>query len=202
MVTKGEGKVPSLNRDLQDGQPFYQSPALEKLEDGSATAGDAGPDDGSQPFFDHQEPVSAQLDGGTTTGHWHPYNHSQNPGPLNSLKTWWQDGRQGGKICMGRADYWWGYLTLFLLTLLADFAFVTPMLMAGISIDSAVVDGVTRLIGVPIYILSVVNTVERLHDTGHSGWNFLWVLTGIGAVYVIILCCLKTKWSEQRWPRL
>ncbi|WP_141344430.1 DUF805 domain-containing protein, partial [Limosilactobacillus fermentum] len=57
------------------------------------------------------------------------------------------------------------------------------------------------------YIQSMVSVIwvipaiiERLHDTDHSGWNFLWYLTGIGAIWVIILLCQPTN-HAARWPR-
>lgn len=38
-----------------------------------------------------------------------------------------------------------------------------------------------------VFIPSLAVTVRRLHDVGKSGWNYLWVLTCIGALYVLYL---------------
>lgn len=42
-------------------------------------------------------------------------------------------------------------------------------------------------------------TCRRLHDTNKSGWNQLWVLTGIGALVVLIWLCTATKPGENRF---
>ena len=52
-----------------------------------------------------------------------------------------------------------------------------------------------------VYV-SLVTIVQRLHDTGHSGWNWIWCLTGIGGIYVLFLLCQPTNWNEQRWVRV
>lgn len=181
---------------------IFQPSAENQLAKAGINTGGAEAVNATTPFLeeDQQEPISANL-AQDHHNDWRPYNHSQKPGFISSLKVWWLDSRKGANICMGRADYWWGYLAMLVLTIAVDFLFVTPMLMAGISFDSAVVDGVMRTISIPIYILSILTTIERLHDTGHSGWNFLLILTGIGGIYVLLLCCQKTKWSKQRWPR-
>jgi len=38
-----------------------------------------------------------------------------------------------------------------------------------------------------ILLPSLAVLVRRLHDTGKSGWNILWILTGIGAFYILYL---------------
>lgn len=57
--------------------------------------------------------------------------------------------------------------------------------------DLAAYGGGTGVIGsiysLAIFIPSLAVTVRRLHDTGKSGWNYLWVLTCIGAFYVLYL---------------
>ena len=47
--------------------------------------------------------------------------------------------------------------------------------------------------GVVTVIPSLSVSVRRLHDVGKSGWNLLWILTGIGGIYVLYLW---TKPSE------
>lgn len=41
---------------------------------------------------------------------------------------------------------------------------------------------------------SLALMVRRLHDTGVSGWNYLWFLTIIGGVYVIYLLARESKY--------
>lgn len=57
--------------------------------------------------------------------------------------------------------------------------------------ELAAYGGGTGVIGgiysLAVFIPSLAVTVRRLHDTGKSGWNYLWVLTCIGAFYVLYL---------------
>ena len=41
---------------------------------------------------------------------------------------------------------------------------------------------------------SLALMVRRLHDTGVSGWNYLWAFTIIGGVYVIYLLARESKY--------
>ncbi|TJZ62288.1 DUF805 domain-containing protein [Sphingobacterium olei] len=42
-----------------------------------------------------------------------------------------------------------------------------------------------------VLIPGLAVSVRRLHDTGRSGWNFLWVFTCIGIIYVLYLAILE-----------
>jgi len=41
--------------------------------------------------------------------------------------------------------------------------------------------------------------IRRLHDVGKSGWNYLWVLTGIGIFYIIFLNVQPSQQKENDW---
>ena len=43
------------------------------------------------------------------------------------------------------------------------------------------------IFGLLVSIPSLSLTVRRLHDVNKSGWNMLWILTLIGAFYVLYL---------------
>ena len=37
------------------------------------------------------------------------------------------------------------------------------------------------------FIPCLALSIRRLHDVGKSGWNILWLLTGIGLIYLVAL---------------
>lgn len=136
---------------------------------------------------------------------WLPYNQSGRPGLINSFNIWLKLFRNTNG-CMGRADFWWGYLAFIILYWLIIFCVAVGVL----AFDSS--DNVTALLAGPgnvIFWIStfifnlygIVATVERLHDTGHSGWNYCWSFTGIGSFYVLYLLVQPTNWNEKRWRR-
>lgn len=123
------------------------------------------------------------------------YNGSGKPGLISSTRLWLKTAFHADQ-CMGRADYWWGYLGLSLI----EFVFTC---FCG-SVPAGLYSTMMIILSVCIIFFAVINifaTVQRLHDAGHSGYNWLWCLTGIGAVYVLILSVLPTDWSYTKFPR-
>jgi len=47
---------------------------------------------------------------------------------------------------------------------------------------------------------SVALCVRRLHDTGHSGWWYLIVLTGIGAILLLVWFCMDSQPDNKYGP--
>lgn len=135
---------------------------------------------------------------------WRPYNETGQPSLMNSFSLWMHSLGQTNK-CMGRADYWWGYLAFLLLYWCAELlVFIVAALLLTVDQDlGTYVAGIlgTLVVAFSAYV-SIVTMVQRLHDTGHSGWNWLWCLTGIGGIYVLFLLCQPTNWNEQRWVRV
>ena len=53
--------------------------------------------------------------------------------------------------------------------------------------------------GLVVLIPSLSVTVRRLHDVNKSGWNILWILTIIGAFYVIYLNIIKGSEGDNHY---
>lgn len=135
---------------------------------------------------------------------WRPYNETGQPSLMNSFSLWMHSLGQTNK-CMGRADYWWGYLAFLLLYWCAELlVFIVAALL--LTVDQDLGTYVAGILGTVVVVfsayVSIVTMVQRLHDTGHSGWNWLWCLTGIGGIYVLFLLCQPTNWNDQRWVRV
>ncbi len=132
------------------------------------------------------------------------YNGSNNPGLINSTVYWLKNSFKPNQ-CMGRADYWWGTFSMTIVF------YIISIILLGIMNSSNGYYGPTGLfyfalliyilLTIVVEIMCIVTLVERLHDTGHSGYNWLWSLTGIGGFYVLFLILQPTNWNENRWPR-
>lgn len=133
-----------------------------------------------------------------------PYNGTSNPNLIPSSRLWLQTFYKPDQ-CMGRADFWWGYLGASIVSFFLPF--VGSFLLAGATAvyleDSLGVIFVLLVAAVALFIsvMTVFTMVQRLHDTGHSGYNWLWCLTGIGAIYVIVLLAQPTDWNYTEFPR-
>lgn len=151
----------------------------------------------------HQQPVS-MLDAAryqSRNNEWHPYNESVKPGISQSFNLWLKAFDRVNN-CMGRADFWWGYFAIFLINFLIILC--TGLIVLLIGNDTGIIVGYTIyfLNSLIVSIWVAISSMERLHDTGHSGWNYWWILTGIGGIYVIYLLCQPTNWNEKRWVRI
>lgn len=129
---------------------------------------------------------------------WHPYNQSAKPGLVNSFKVWLHS-FTNYKGCMGRADFWWGYLAFFLIYLVI--VCIDLLADSNPSGLSKVLDAIVSIFATFYGIVSIYAIVERFHDTGHSGWNYWWCLTVIGLLYIFYLLILPTNLDEKRWVR-
>ena len=89
-----------------------------------------------------------------------------------------------------RSEFWWFYLLLLLIWL--------PVLF------------VAENAGVPVEAMSLLGYVywavllsgvgaRRLHDTNHSGWWQLLILTGIGGLVLLVWWCQKGTPSQNRF---
>ncbi|MDR2281950.1 MAG: DUF805 domain-containing protein [Sphingobacterium sp.] len=89
-----------------------------------------------------------------------------------------------------RKEYWMFFLInvgISLVLSLIDSVFGLKMggnEMAAYGGGTGVIGGIYSL---AVFIPGLAVTVRRLHDSGKSGWNYLWVLTCIGAFYVLYL---------------
>jgi len=89
-----------------------------------------------------------------------------------------------------RSEYWWFYLWVQLLSIPAGVVdgFVSPE-----------VGAVGALVSLAFLLPSLSVGVRRLHDSGKSGWNLLWVLTIIGALYVLYLTIIEGETTPNAY---
>ncbi len=81
-----------------------------------------------------------------------------------------------------RSEYWWFALWVQVLSIPAGVVdgFVSP----EVGLVGALVSLILLLPGLSV-------GVRRLHDSGKSGWNLLWVFTIIGVFYVLYLSIIE-----------
>lgn len=90
-----------------------------------------------------------------------------------------------------RSEFWWFYLAVVLVWL--------PILFVLINVVG-VADQTVQLLAYVYYaVVSSGIGARRLHDTNHSGWWQLLVLTGIGALVLLIWLCRKGTAAPNRF---
>ena len=128
------------------------------------------------------------------------YNESGHPNLLNSFDIWVKNALHPN-VCMGRADFWWGYLAMRIIEVPLDWLLLLALLVTKQSTVGILFLVLNYIQSMVCGIWVILAAIKRLHDTDHSGWNLLWYLTGIGAIWVIILLCQPTNQYAARWPR-
>tara|TARA_B110000003_G_scaffold276180_1_gene321340 strand:- start:5011 stop:5376 length:366 start_codon:yes stop_codon:yes gene_type:complete len=78
-----------------------------------------------------------------------------------------------------RSEFWWFYLFSILMQWFAQVVFT---ITGGAEIGSIFSGLVSLIFVVPLLAVSA----RRLHDTNKSGWRYLWCLTIIGIIPVVI----------------
>jgi len=89
-----------------------------------------------------------------------------------------------------RSGYWYAFLANFIV------AFVLGLLSGVVPALTVLTDIYSILVLVP----SIALAVRRLHDTGHSGWWYLIVLTGIGAIVLLVWFCQDSQPDNKFGP--
>ena len=90
-----------------------------------------------------------------------------------------------------RSEYWWFYLFGILLNLGAS---ILGAIAGGMEAGD-LLSGLTSLL---ILVPTLAAGARRLHDTGKSGWQQLWVITIIGIIPLVIWWCTEgTKESNE-----
>ncbi|HMR18381.1 MAG TPA: DUF805 domain-containing protein [Sphingobacterium sp.] len=70
----------------------------------------------------------------------------------------------------------------------------------GLSIGGNAGAGVLGSIyALAVFVPGLAVAVRRLHDTGRSGWNYLWVLTCIGIIYVLYLMIIEGDQGQNEY---
>lgn len=89
-----------------------------------------------------------------------------------------------------RSEFWWFYLLLILIWLPLFFVAVN----AGVRVDAM------QLLGYLYWALLLSGIgARRLHDTNHSGWWQLLMLTGIGGLVLLVWWCRKGTPGQNRF---
>ena len=92
-----------------------------------------------------------------------------------------------------RSEYW--YWFLFGLAVRIPLYIAQLVLTSGSSNAGLAVAGILGLLGLLISLAMIIPSlaivVRRLHDTNRSGWWYFIVLTGIGAIVLLVWFCLK-----------
>ena len=58
---------------------------------------------------------------------------------------------------------------------------------------------ISGILFIYIVIAAFSCQVRRLHDVGKSGWNLLWNITGIGALYILFLYVQPSEPKNNKW---
>jgi len=88
-----------------------------------------------------------------------------------------------------RSEYWWFYLATFVI------GFVVSFVVSFVSAASHVAAPPIGLIVTLLFLLPTLAAgVRRLHDINRSGWWLLLLLTGLGAISLIVLFA----WPSQK----
>jgi uncharacterized membrane protein YhaH (DUF805 family) len=88
-----------------------------------------------------------------------------------------------------RREFWWTQLVGILIAL-------TYQVMIESINDPTLLGAIVIGYGVFVIASIIPGTallVRRFHDTGVSGWNYLWSFTGIGVVYVFYLLSRESR---------
>ncbi len=134
------------------------------------------------------------------------YNESENPNMINSFNIWMRNPFQV-KVCMGRADYWWGFLDFSIFSIVLE---IIASILASFNSSYSIAYFIILLIlDIALFAISIIAgiifisaSIRRLHDTGRSGWNFCWSFIPIvGEIIFVIMTCQRTNWNSTEWPR-
>lgn len=103
-----------------------------------------------------------------------------------------------------RPEFWWFQLGMFLasmvlMMLFGLLGFVIGDLGSG-TIGFIVIFGLVGILGLGLIIPSLAITVRRLHDSGKSGWYYLFALIPyIGGLILLVLCIMETEPRTNKW---
>lgn len=120
------------------------------------------------------------------------------PGLITSTKLYFNDMAVVDKR-MSRADFWWSYLGMVLLSFTVFFASGLLNTITSNSLSDAIIfltGGAEAILG----IASFTASIRRLHDVEHSGWLILLGLIPIvGAIILIVLYCQPSVKNSERF---
>ena len=94
-----------------------------------------------------------------------------------------------------QSEYWW----FFLFSLLLNWGGVIVEAATPSSNEVSELHILTNLIALVLFLPSIAVGCRRLHDTGRSGWNQLWMFTIIGIIPVLIWLSSKGNDHENKF---
>jgi uncharacterized membrane protein YhaH (DUF805 family) len=98
-------------------------------------------------------------------------------------------------VFTGRADrkeFWYFFLANFIIGIV--FSILTKIPILGFLVGI-----VYFLYGLAILVPSIAVGIRRLHDTNKTGWLMLLILTGIGAIVVLVFCAMEGTPGENQY---
>lgn len=92
-----------------------------------------------------------------------------------------------------RKEYWMFVLVNFIIALVLG----AVDRMAGLTYSGQGI--LSSIYSLLVFIPGLAAVVRRLHDTGRSGWNYLWVFTCIGILYVLYLTIIEGDHGQNNY---
>lgn len=145
---------------------------------------------------------------GVEAAHNEVYNESVRPDPVTSFKLFLKDTFKASKR-LGRADYWWARLTMYLCSLTLALLWLSCISRIAVYSNSSVPSSagiffiilliVTAIFVVWALIANITAYIRRLHDIGLSGAWVLLLLLGIGDVVLLIMTLIPSKQINNRY---
>lgn len=94
-----------------------------------------------------------------------------------------------GRAC--RSEYWFFQLALFIVGVLIG-------ILAGVTTPE--VSYLSWVVQIAVFVPCLALMVRRLHDTGRSAWNLLWVLLPvIGGLVLLIFAVLGSEPTANKY---
>ena len=90
-----------------------------------------------------------------------------------------------------RSEFWYWTLATFIIGFVVGFVGV-------LTVGEEVTNVITNILQLALLLPGLAVAVRRLHDTGRSGWNLLWVLLPlVGAIILIVFYCQASREANQ-----
>ena len=90
-----------------------------------------------------------------------------------------------------RSEYWWAMLSLT----------VINMIIGGLAGSIDFLGWLPQIWSLAILIPGIALTVRRLHDAGHKGTYYLWILLPlVGGIMILVQCCKDSVPTNQWGP--
>ena len=93
-----------------------------------------------------------------------------------------------------RSEYWWFYLFFVIISIVSS-------VISGVMFEfgDPMSQGLPAIVNLAFTLPLLSAGARRLHDIGKSGWWQLILLTGVGAILLIIWWCSGTKSDGDKY---